>query len=155
MLDRDSFLKGMAYLAAAYPDYEIKPETTEVYWERLKDQLTPPEWEWSINRHIETHKWFPKISEILEMVRASKRPPATLIWEKLKKAAESGVKPEMDQPTQVALAAIGGWEVFQYTSYDELRFRFAIFRDAYNFYVEHRGLPELPIDLPPKEIEEG
>jgi hypothetical protein len=53
------------------------------------------------------------------------------VWNRLIVAAEAGEKPEMEYATERALAFIGGWEQFSITSYDDLRFIFKAFREAY------------------------
>ena len=129
MLHDNVFHKGMALLGAAYPDYACTPETVDVYRERLC-RLTDQEFEAAVYRHIDTCKWFPKISELLGAVQ-SLLPSAIDVWTRLIAAAEAGEKPEMDEATKKALDFIGGWEQFSITSYDDLRFIFKAFREAY------------------------
>lgn len=140
MLDRKNFLKGMGYLTAAYPDYEVKPETAEVYWERLNTRLTPQEWEAAVNRHIDACKWFPKVSELLQAVEALRpRPPSAIdAWQTLMAAAPSGEEPEMDTPTRKAMNFVGGWEAICYTPTDQHPFMFARFKEAY-LEAQERG----------------
>jgi hypothetical protein len=133
MLDRKNFLKGMGYLTAAYPDYEVKPETAEVYWERLNSRFTPQEWEAAVNRHIDTCKWFPKVSELFKAAEYLRPQPPSPIdaWNLLIAAASSGEEPEMDQATRKAMDFIGGWEAICYTPTDQHRFMFAQFKLAF------------------------
>jgi hypothetical protein len=53
------------------------------------------------------------------------------VWNKLIAGAEAGEKPELDPAAERALAFIGGFEVIQYTNFEELRFRFKDFERAY------------------------
>lgn len=133
MLNREEFLKGMAVLMAAYPDYEVKPATAEVYFEDLQN-LSPQEWEVAITLHRRQHKWFPKISEILEAVLALRnqgRPSAAERWGQLLELASRGVPAPTDIPTQRALSTVGGWDAFQYTNVDDLNYRRKEFERVY------------------------
>jgi hypothetical protein len=130
MLSEQEFMKGMGVLMSAYPDYECTSKTVDVYQERLSKRLTSREWETAVNRHIDTCKWFPKVSELLQAAKAG-QPTAMDVWKRLLDAAEDGEKPEMDQATEKALAVIGGWEEFSRTSYDSLHYRFKEFKAAY------------------------
>lgn len=139
------YLKGMGVLMAAYPDYPCNKKTLEAYREFL-DRLSPQEFELAIRVHITRHKWFPKISELLQAALVF-QPGALEVWNALLKDAENGGDPPaLDPATEKALAAVGGWETLQYTQYDELKFKFAAFRDAYNQAVEkeitQRALPD-------------
>ena len=127
-MDKQVFGRGMTILTALYPDYELKDETMELYWSFLKD-LSNLDFERAVKHHISTCKWFPKVSELLDAIR-DQGPTAIDIWNKLLAAAETGQKPEMDAATEKALAVLGGWEQFQYTSYDDLQFRFKDFKSA-------------------------
>jgi hypothetical protein len=129
MLNEAVFHKGIALLMAAYPDYECSSATVDVYRERLC-RLTDQEFEAAVYRHIDTCKWFPKISELLGAVQ-SLLPSPIDVWTQLIAAAEAGEQPEMDGATKKAMDFIGGWEQFSITSYDDLRFIFKAFREAY------------------------
>ncbi len=127
-MDREVFLRGMGILTACYPDYELKEETGETYWEFLR-HLSNLDFERAVKHHVSTCKWFPKVSEILDALR-NQGPTPIDVWNRLIAAAETGQKPAMDATTEKALAVLGGWEVFQYTSYDDLQYRFKDFRAA-------------------------
>jgi hypothetical protein len=129
MLNEEVFHKGIALLMAAYPDYECPSTTVDVYRERL-GRLTDKEFEAAVYSHIDTCKWFPKISELLGAVQ-SLLPSAIDVWTQLIAAAEAGEQPEMDEATKMAMDFIGGWEQFNIASYDDLRFIFKAFREAY------------------------
>jgi hypothetical protein len=149
-MDKQIFIRGMAILAAGYPDYPLKDETMDLYWEFLQkmDNLT---FERAVKGHISTSKWFPKISELMEAYK-NQQPTPLDTWSRLIAAAEVGTKPEMDKATERALRFIGGWEQFCITSYDALQYRFKDFREAYleareqdERYNEitHKPLPQL------------
>ena len=127
-MDRQVFGRGMAILTALYPDYELKDETIELYWSFLKG-LGNKDFEQAVKHHISTCKWFPKVSELLQAVQ-DRGPTVIDIWHRLLHAAETGVLPELDEPSRLALAAIGGWDNFQYTLYDDLQWRFKDFKAA-------------------------
>jgi hypothetical protein len=127
-MNRQIFGKGMAILSAIYPDYPLKDETMDSYWEFLR-HLSNLDFERAVKRHISTCKWFPKVSELLQAVQAQE-PTVIDIWNHLLAAAETGKKPELDTATEQALAALGGWEVFQYAPFDELPWRFKDFKNA-------------------------
>ena len=122
------FNKGMAILGAAYPDYECSPATVDIYRERLQ-KLSDLDFERAVYHHIDTCKWFPKVSELLQASRAHQPTPID-VWNRLLRAAEAGQEPELTGPEAAALSAIGGWETFQITSFDDLHFRFKDFRVA-------------------------
>jgi hypothetical protein len=128
VLNEDQFLKGMAVLMSAYPDYKCTPETVDVYRVALRN-LSPQDFERAVWAHITTLKWFPKVSELLDAIR-DQGPTPIDIWNRLLAAAETGKKPEMDAATKKALAVLGGWDQFQYTSYDDLQYRFKDFKTA-------------------------
>ena len=130
MLSKEVFVKGMYQLAAAHPDFALTEATIEVYQERLAG-LSEEIYMKAIGKCLDTCKWFPKISEILGAVRSFK-PSAIDAWQRLLAAAEANTKPEMDFATQKALDFIGGWEQFGLTTYENLRFAFKAFKDAYN-----------------------
>ena len=128
MLNEEVFNRGMAILGAAFPDYECSPATVDVYREHLS-RLGDLEFERAVRHHINTCKWFPKVSELLQAVQ-DQGPSAIDIWNRLLAAAETGKKPEMDAATDKALAVLGGWEVFQYTSFEDLQWKFKDFKAA-------------------------
>ena len=128
MLNEDQFLKGMAVLMSAYPDYKCTPETVDVYRVALRN-LSPHEFEKAVWVHITTLKWFPKVSELLDAIR-DQGPTPIDIWNLLLAAAETGKKPEMDAATEKALGVLGGWERFQYLPFNELQYQFKDFRVA-------------------------
>ena len=128
VLNEDQFLKGMAVLMSAYPDYKCTPDTVDVYRVALRN-LSPQDFEKAVWVHITTLKWFPKVSELLDAIR-NQGPTVIDTWNLLLAAAETGKKPEMDGATEKALAVLGGWEVFQYTSFEKLNFRFKDFKAA-------------------------
>ncbi len=131
MLTEKQFMKGMGILMNAYPDYECTPGTVDIYRERLRPRLTPQEWEAAVNRHIDTCKWFPKVSELLQAAQELLPSPLE-IWNRLIAAAEDGEEnPEMDDAIRQAIAVIGGWEEFSRTSYDSLHYRFKEFKAAF------------------------
>ena len=127
-MDKQVFGRGMTILTALYPDYELKDETLELYWSFLKD-LSNLDFERAVKYHISTCKWFPKVSELLDALR-NQGPTPIDTWNFLLAAAETGQKPELDAASEKALAVLGGWEVFQYTSYEYLQYRFKDFRVA-------------------------
>lgn len=133
MLSRDEFLKGMAVLMAAYPDYEVKPATADVYFEDLQN-LSPQEWEMAITLHRRQFKWFPKISELLGHVltlRNQARPSAAERWGQLLELASRGAPAPTDIPTVRALSVVGGWHEFQFADLDQLNFRRKDFEKVY------------------------
>jgi hypothetical protein len=128
MLSEEVFLTGMKRLSDAWPDFPLGKGTTELYRERL-DRLSDREFAFAVNHHLDTGKWFPRISELLDAIR-DHGPTVHDTWNLLLAAAETGQKPKLDAATKKALAVLGGWEVFQYTSYDDLQFRFKDFKAA-------------------------
>jgi hypothetical protein len=127
-MDREVCRKGMVLLSALFPDYPLKDETMEGYWQFLQ-HLTNLDFERAVKHHISTCKWFPKVSELLDALR-NQGPTPIDIWNRLIAAAEMGTEPEMDEPTKTALAVLGGWERFQYTPFEELNYRFKDFKSA-------------------------
>ena len=122
------FAKALFILFAAY-EKKLDQDTVEVYYQFL-NHLTPEQLERAAKRHITRSPYFPKVSELLQAVREDLA-SATDVWTRLLKAAEDGEKPLMDAATERALDFIGGWEQFQITSYDDLRFRFRDFEKVY------------------------
>lgn len=134
MLDKISFAKGMAILTNVFPDYPCSKKTMDIYWEFLQ-KIPPHEFEWVITAHLKQHKWFPKISELLDewmKLRTLGRPTAAEVWSCLISAAQDGEKPEMDAITQTALRVCGGWEELMVTPTTELPWRFKKFERIYN-----------------------
>jgi hypothetical protein len=150
-MDREVFGRGMAILTSCYPDYDLKDETTDSYWEFLR-HLSNLDFERAVKRHVTTCKWFPKVSEILQAVQDHLPTPID-VWNRLIAAAEAGEEPEIESATEKALAFIGGWDQFIVTSYDDLHFRYKGFREAYlealgqesnrPQQVEHKPLGEI------------
>lgn len=127
-MDREVFGRGMVILESLYPDYPLKTETIDGYWGFLQ-HLSNLDFERAVKHHISTCKWFPKVSELLQASRAHLPTPID-VWNRLIRAAELGQEPELTAPETAALGAIGGWEAFQVTSFDDLHFRFKDFRSA-------------------------
>jgi hypothetical protein len=128
-MDHQVFSRGMLILSAAYPDYLLKEETTELYWEFLQ-HLDSRAFEMAIKRHISKHKWFPKVNELLEAIESAGPSPIDA-WQSLLAAAETGKMPELDYPTLRGMKAAGGWEAIQYMPLDDLKFKFKDFKEAY------------------------
>ena len=135
-MDKKTFSAGMKALTDAYPDYPLKDGTIELYWEFLQ-RFSKTEFLAAINQHLSKNKWFPKVSELLELMREPGPHPME-VWGRLINAAEDGWQPEMDQATKAALEAIGGWEKFKVTSYDELRFLYKRFEAVYQVTRDRR-----------------
>ena len=128
MLSEEVFLTGMKRLSDAWPDFPLAKGTADLYRERL-DRLSDREFAFAVNRHLDTGKWFPRISELLDATQVL-QPSVIDIWQRLLAAAETGKKPEMDAATEKALAVIGGWQQFQFTPYADLQFHFKDFKIA-------------------------
>lgn len=127
-MDREIFKRGILLMSALYPDYPLKEETMEGYWQFLQ-HLNNRDFERAVKAHISQNKWFPKVSELLDAIR-DQGPTAIDTWNLLLAAAETGKKPELDAAIEKALAVLGGWERFQYTPFDELQYRFKDFKGA-------------------------
>src|SRR5208337_3143852 len=126
MADDSIFNRGMALLMAAYPDYDCSPATMDIYREFLS-HLSNLDFERAVKTHISKCKWFPKVSELLDVIRAQ-RPTAIDAWNFLLKAAERGWKPvEMDKAMVAGLEAVGGWEKFSYTPFNDLGYAYTRF----------------------------
>lgn len=143
MLNEEQFLKGMAVLMSAYPDYKCTADTVDIYRVALRS-LSPQEFEKAVWAHITTFKWFPKISEILQAVRDLNPPPSPIdAWNRLMAAAEgSGGPPEMDAAIEKAVSFVGGWDALCYTPFDQHRFMFARFKEAYQEAREQERVQE-------------
>ncbi|CAO0822452.1 conserved hypothetical protein [Desulfarculales bacterium] len=129
-MNYEVFKKGMLVLTALYPDYALKEGTMDGYWEFLQ-HLGPREFELAVKSHISKHKWFPKVSELLEAGQPLEPDPQE-IWAGLIAWAEADIKPELDFATQRALDTVcGGWGKFKVTPYDELKFLFKNFKEAH------------------------
>ncbi len=134
MLDKINFAKGMAVLTKANPDYPCPKGTMDIYWEFLQ-KLSPQEFEWAVTAHVKKHKWFPKISELLDEWMELKRlgrPMAAEVWGELLEGARNNKKPEMHAITKTALVFCGGWEELGMTPNSELPWRFKDFERIYN-----------------------
>jgi hypothetical protein len=128
-MNEQEFMKGMAYLTNAFPEVDIKEGTLEVYFDMLKT-ISAKDFEKAIRAHLSKCKWFPRISELIDLA-IPELPSPRDAWVNLVLAAETGVKPELDAPTEAGLKAVGGWEVLQFTEYNDLGYRFRDFKDAY------------------------
>ena len=146
-MDKGLFLVGMKKLGDAHPERLVTEDTMEVYWERLQE-LPDEEFQRGVAFCLDNLKYFPKISEILEAALTTAREA----WAYLIKCAEKGADPCMDTATINALDAIGGWEVFQFTDYKDLKFMFKDFKEAYDRAITQQktALPE-----PEKKLLEG
>jgi hypothetical protein len=153
MLSDYVFLTGMKRLTDAFPDYSLADGTVELYRERL-EHLTDMEFEDAVNRHIDTYKWFPKVSELLATQRAA-RPTARESWQRLLTTADqTGEKPEDLTPAEKrALEAIGGWETFSFMPFDSLRFAFRDFEKVFNEAQSAGDLPAIGQGPAPKRLE--
>lgn len=146
-MNREIFVKGMFILQEAY-EKELSQGTLDVYFGFL-GHLTPEQLEGAARKHISKNPWFPKINELLEAAAARGSLPTPIeVWNGLIAAAERarpGEKPEMDVATERALGAIGGWDKFLLTSYDELKWLFKEFKEVYLAAREEDigGRPEL------------
>ncbi len=139
MLTEKQFLKGMGILMYHYKDYECPPETVDVYREALKKYLDPQEFEQAVWAHIKLHKWFPKVSEIMDQVlllRNAGRPSAAERWGQLIIAAERGEGGPTDPATVRALQVCGGWDAFNRMEYKDLDFRRRDFERVYTEALE-------------------
>lgn len=134
MLNEEEFLKGMALLMAAYPDYTCSPKTVDVYRQSLQD-FNSRDFEKVVLAHINQHKWFPKICELREelvRLRGFNRPTAIDEWDRLIRAAEADREPEMDENTERALRVCGGWDGFCRMTYKDLQFHRRDFERVFN-----------------------
>jgi hypothetical protein len=127
-MTEETFIQGMYRLGLQWRDHEMPEDAVALYRERLS-RLSDREFGNAVNHCLDTCLWFPKISELLKAV-ADQGPTVIDTWNLLIAAAETGQKPELDAATEKALATIGGWEVFQYTSFDNLGYHFKDFRAA-------------------------
>ena len=112
MLTEKQFLKGMRVLMSHWKEYDCPADTVDVYREAFKN-LDPKEFEQAVWAHINLHKWFPKVSEIMEQVlrlRNQGRLTAPERWGQLIIAAERGEGGPTDPATVRALQVCGGWD---------------------------------------------
>ena len=140
-MTEETFVKGMYKLGLQWRDHEMPEDAVALYRERLS-RLTDQEFEFAVNHCLDTCTFYPGISALLKAVQLLKPSPIGA-WNRLLAVAETGQKPEMDAATEWALAAIGGWDHFQYTSLDELRWKFKDFKEAYLEAQHHLGRPEI------------
>jgi hypothetical protein len=119
-----AFARGMAVLAAAYPEFNLQPATLQVYRDRLA-RVSDQDFEAAINRHLDSSKWFPKVSELLAQVEALSPPLlGSDSWGRLLEAAERSLpQPDLTPLELMALRSIGGWDRLCLSSYDDLKFR--------------------------------
>ena len=145
-MDKRLFLIGMKKLGDAHPERLVTEDTFEVYWERLQG-LTDEEFQVAVAFALDTMKYFPKISELLDAVHFHK-PTARDAWNYLIECAEDGRLPAEDilPAVKAGLAAIGGFESFQFTDFKELKFMFKDFKEAYE-----RTMAQGPVALPAPE----
>ena len=64
-------MNWMLRLAAAFSPPEIHSATIKVYVDRLKDER-PEHLEWAVDQAIDKCKHMPRISELLEFIKAKK-----------------------------------------------------------------------------------
>jgi pterin-4a-carbinolamine dehydratase len=143
-MNEQEFMKGMAYLMNAFPDVEVKDGTLEVYWDMLQS-ISAKDFEVAIRTHLSKCKWWPKISELLQLATPEAPSPRD-VWVNLLAAAETGVKPELDAPGEAGLNAVGGWEVLQFTEYKDLEFRFRDFKEAYQSAANRKEVKSLSLE---------
>ena len=140
MLTEKQFLKGMRVLMSHWKEYDCPADTVDVYREAFKN-LDPKEFEQAVWAHINLHKWFPKVSEIMEQVlrlRNQGRLTAPERWGQLLALAREGGLDPVDIPTKRALSTLGGWAVFQFTPIEELNFRRKEFERTYAEALEEQ-----------------
>lgn len=58
----------LAVLAAAFPEVELDTETTATLWEIMLADLGFDETQAAVMELIATHKWFPRIAEVRQLV---------------------------------------------------------------------------------------
>jgi hypothetical protein len=148
-MEKTTFALGMKKLSDAHPEREVTKDTYEVYWERLQG-LTDEEFQVAVAFALDTMKYFPKISELLDAVHYHK-PTARDAWNFLIECAENGRSPEavlgsIGPALKAGLAAIGGFESFQFTDFKELKFMFKDFKEAFE-----RTMAQGPVALPAPE----
>ncbi len=154
-MNEEAFLKGMYKLGLQWREHDMPADAVALYRERL-GRLTDEEFEIAVNRCLDTCVFYPKISELLGVIKAL-RPGAQEAWNRLLKAAESGELPEMDAPTAAGLAATGGWDQLQYTAYKELTFSFKVFEEAYQKAEDRQEIEPktaLPGGQAPRQLEQ-
>lgn len=64
-------MNALARLVAAFPSPEIHPATIKVYADALKDQK-PEHLDWAVTQAILKSKHFPRVAELLELIKARK-----------------------------------------------------------------------------------
>jgi hypothetical protein len=129
MLNIDDITKGMAILSNAFSQKEISAGMMAVYHEAMnRNDVDPYEFEAAVWKCIENCKFFPTIAEILHFLP---RPDALASWNRLIESAEAGTTPVLNKMEEAALAALGGWDKFQFTSYDDLLRHFRDFKSAF------------------------
>jgi hypothetical protein len=127
-MTEETFIQGMYRLGLQWREHEMPEDAVALYRERLS-RLTDREFEKAVNHCLDTCTFFPKISELLKAV-ADQGPSVIDTWNRLLAAAETGQKPELDAATETALAVLGGWDQFQYTSFEDLQWKFKDFKLA-------------------------
>lgn len=115
-MEHDELDKALVLLAAAYPNFDLREQTVEVYNQALSDvpigllQL-------ATSHAIKTSKFFPTVAELRALVAdimMEETVPTPLgawsnVW------LHEGDLKFLSTPTKQALAAIGGWGYIRYS----------------------------------------
>ena len=114
-------------------DKEITPILTKIYWKVLLP-FTNEQAEKAFNRAIASCKWFPKPSELIDLLKEEvKGLSAPEAWYEVMSGLERGHEPN-DPIIQKAIRALGGWQRMGLLTYDELSWVEKRFNEHFNTY---------------------
>ena len=157
MITKEIFAKGIGHLVTFFKNAEMPAETIKLWHQELKD-FDPRVFERVIKDLARTSKFFPAFSEIYQAMclhSGFANAGGDEKWTQILRAAETGEKPELDEITERALEAAGGWDQIQFTPYKELTFLRKHFVSAYDSLKQKAGGGQIGIEGPALKAIEG
>lgn len=137
---RETFVAALAVLSEVF-GREVSPALTEVYWEIFRD-YPDALFRTAVTRAVRTLRFFPRPSDLLEILEGSPEDRALLAWQTLEKSIRTigswdSVRFE-DPALSAAVENLGGWtKVCEWTE-EEMPIRRREFERHYRICAERR-----------------
>lgn len=148
--DKNAFAEMLMAGCAVYDRKPMEALAVKLYW-NLLSKFSLAEVQTALGRHMETSKFFPKPSELIELIDGGEDEQSMLAWSKVMEAVRNNGHyrvPQFDD-TAIgrAISAIGGWRTFCMIEIDQLAFTERRFREAYRIYARRGEMDGKLLDV--------
>ncbi len=148
MDDKGKFTQTMVAMGELY-DKELSPVLVNLYWTALKE-FSDDDVSHAFEVAMMTLKWFPKPSELREIITGNASEQAHCAWADVIKGLERGAGHRLIESNKLApeietlVSELGGWRLLAGMTYRDLEFLKKDFVELYQAKASRGAIAALP-----------